>query len=229
MTSSKILVVEDEKDLRTVLLDQLELDGFEVIGAETGKDALEIFENFRPDVVILDLNLPDVDGLIVCQHIRKKSEVPVIIVSAREALSDKIRGLDFGADDYLTKPFDYLELAARVRACLRRKSVVDELSPDVLEFDLLKIIPESRKVELDGKAIKLTKKEFDLLMLLATNSEKVLKRDFICAQLWPQKEIYPWSRTLDVHIRRLRKKIEPNPEVPRFIITHPGVGYLFQS
>lgn len=225
---AKVLIVEDEKDLRTITVNQFKLDGFRVAGVETGKEALDCLVKFRPDVIVLDLNLPDIDGLIVCQHIRKISDVSVIIVSAREALSDKIRGLDYGADDYITKPFDYLELAARVRACIRRKGYYGDLSAEALQFDCLQIIPERKCVEIKGDFVKLTNKEFDLLMLLATNKEKVLTRDFLCSNLWPQKKIKPWSRNLDVHIRRLRKKLEPNPKTPRFIKTHPGVGYFFQ-
>ncbi len=225
MNQRKILIVEDDQDILTILKEQLKLDGYEVEGATTGKNALKLFETFAPDLILLDLMLPDIDGIIVCQQIRKKSNVPIIMLTARDALQDRIRGLEVGADDYVIKPFEYLELEARIKACLRRSSMGEDKK---ISYGAIKIDHAKRQVFLNDKPIKLTKKEYDLLDLMASNQGKVLSRDFLCGQLWPNKEVYSWSRALDVHIRRLRKKIEPDPENPRFILTHPGVGYRFE-
>ncbi|OAG28040.1 response regulator transcription factor [Thermodesulfatator autotrophicus] len=222
---TKILIIEDDLDITYILKEHLELDGFEVLEAENGQKGLELLEQ-NPDLIILDLNLPDIDGIKLCQKIRQKTDVPIIMLTARDSLSDKVRGLESGADDYLVKPFEYLEVLARIKACLRRakktlkKQEILEIGPFYIDFN-------RREVNINGKTIRLTKKEFDLLKILATHVNEVLTRDFIRNQLWPGKEIYPWSRALDVHIQRLRQKIEPDPENPRYIITHPGVGYRF--
>ena len=228
MRSARILVVEDDRDIRTVLTDQLSLDGYITAGASSGREVLKIFEDFTPDLVILDLKLPDVDGIIICQHLRKISSVPIIIVSARDTLPDKIRGLEVGADDYVTKPFEYLELEARIKACLRRRHSVRILEEEVLDLGKIRVFCEQRTVLIDKRKERLTRKEFELLKVLIENQDKVLSREFLSTRLWNKKEVYPWSRALDVHIRRLRKKIEPDPSTPRFIITHPGVGYRFK-
>ncbi len=222
-----ILVVEDDQDIQRVLLDQLELDGYIVRGAATGQEALEIFNSSDPDLVILDLTLPDIDGLIICQHLRKRSNVPVIILSARESLADKIRGLDLGADDYMTKPFEFLELAARIKACIRRREKAGQ-DDKIIEAGDIVIYPEQRRVTVRGEHVNLTRKEFDLLLALVENRNKVLKREYLCGRLWKNNEVYPWSRALDVHVRRLRQKIESDPARPKYILTHSGVGYRFR-
>jgi len=222
-----ILIVEDDADILKVLKDQLELDGYQVLEACQGDEGLKIAMESKPHLVILDLNLPDMDGLRVCRELRKISHVPVIMLTVRDTISDKLRGFEVGADDYITKPFEYLELAARVRACLKRNRVA-RLQDGVLDLDRIKLFPRKREVCVDGKPVGLTKREYELLELLALNRGRVLTRDFIMSQLWKGKEIYPWSRAVDVHIQRLRRKIEPDPEHPRFIITHPGVGYRFE-
>ena len=227
MKPSRILVVEDDNDIRTVLMDQLTLDGYITEGAASGREVLKTFEGFRPDLVVLDLKLPDVDGIIICQHLRKISSVPIIIVSARDTLPDKIRGLEVGADDYVTKPFEYLELEARIKACLRRRRETKVLEEEVLELGNLKLYCEQRTIFIGKRRERLTRKEFELLKLFIENRGKVLSREFLSSRLWDKKEVYPWSRALDVHIRRLRKKIEPDPANPRFIVTHSGVGYRF--
>ena len=227
MKAPRILVVEDDRDIRTVLTDQLGLDGYVTEGASSGGQVLEVFESFRPDLVILDLKLPDVDGIVICQHLRKISSVPIIIVSARDTLPDKIRGLEVGADDYVTKPFEYLELEARIRACLRRRNEAGMLEEDVLDAGKIRVFCKQRIVLIGKRKVRLTGKEFELLKLFIENQGKVLSREFLSARLWGKREVYPWSRALDVHIRRLRKKIEPDPSIPRFIITHSGVGYRF--
>jgi len=223
-----ILIVEDDADILKVLKDQLELDGYQVLEACQGDEGLKIAMESKPHLVILDLNLPDMDGLRVCRELRKISHVPVIMLTVRDTISDKLRGFEVGADDYITKPFEYLELAARVRACLKRNRVA-RLQDGVLDLDRIKLFPHKREVCVDGKPVGLTKREYELLELLALNRGRVLTRDFIMSQLWKGKEIYPWSRAVDVHIQRLRRKIEPDPEHPRFIITHPGVGYRFET
>ncbi len=228
MARAKILVVEDDSDIRTVLMDQLRLDGFDTVGASTGKEVIDNFTSFSPDLIVLDLMLPDLDGLVVCQKIRQISDVPIIIVSARDSLPDKIRGLEVGADDYVTKPFEYLELEARIRACLRRRQITS-VESDPVDLGKLKIYRHKRMIEINGKSVNLTKKEFDLLNLFLENKGKVLSREFLSSHLWHQKEVYPWSRALDVHIRRLRKKIEPDPANPKYILTHAGMGYRFST
>ncbi len=222
-----ILIVEDDSDILTVLKGQLELDGYRVLEAGRGDEGLRIARETKLHLVILDLNLPDMDGLKVCRELRKISHVPVIMLTVRDTISDKLRGFEEGADDYITKPFEYLELAARIRACLKRNGVPG-LQDGVLDLDRIKLFPYKREASVDGKPVRLTKREYELLELLAFNKGRVLTRDFIMSQLWKGKEIYPWSRAIDVHIQRLRRKIEPDPEHPRFIITHPGVGYRFE-
>ncbi len=227
MRPARVLVVEDDNDIRKVLMDQLSLDGYVTAGAANGRQVMKMFYSFRPDLIILDLKLPDVDGIIICQHIRKISSVPIIIVSARDTLPDKIRGLEVGADDYVTKPFEYLELEARIKACLRRRRDSNILEEEILELGELRVFCEQRTVVSGTRREKLTRKEFELLKLFIENRGKVLSRDFLSSRLWDEKEVYPWSRALDVHIRRLRKKIEPDPANPKFILTHSGVGYRF--
>ena len=226
--AKRILVIEDDIDILKILCDQLELDGYSARGCTTGEEGVKASSSFKPDLIILDLNLPDIDGIKVCQYVRKRSECPVIMLTARDSLSDKMRGFASGCDDYIVKPFEYLELSVRVKACLRRYSGAGK-EAKVLDFNSLKIVPARREVTLGDRPVKLTKKEFDLLELLASFPGQVLEREFITQQLWPNKEVYSWSRALDVHVRRLRQKIEPDPEHPVFIITHPGVGYSFRS
>lgn len=225
--SNKILVVEDDQDLKTLLMNQLGLDGYKLMGVGTGQEALDAFSAFDPDLIILDLNLPDIDGLIICQHLRKQSDIPLIILSARESLADKVRGLEMGADDYITKPFEFLELAARIKACLRRVKK-NYQTEKVIEAGDITIFNEQRRVMVRGEHVNLTRKEFELLCALVENSDKVVKRKVLCGKLWKDNDIYQWSRALDVHIRRLRQKIEENPGKPRYIITHSGIGYRFK-
>ena len=225
MRNPTILLIEDDRDILTILRDQLVMDNFKVLEAGSAEEGMQLFKTMRPDLIILDLNLPDLDGIKLCQNIRRISEIPIIMLTARESLADKVRGLNSGADDYIVKPFEYLELAARIRACLRRSS--KECGKEKCCFGELEVRLGTREVFLQGNPVYLTKKEFDLLELLICYPGEVLSRDFICSQIWPNEEVYSWSRALDVHIRRLRKKIEPDPQNPKFIITHPGVGYRF--
>jgi len=226
MEHADILVIEDDKDIRKVLKDQLELDGFSVLEAASGTEGMYVFKTRPPALILLDLNLPDLDGIKLCQMIRNISDVPIIMLTARDALADKVRGFECGADDYLVKPFEYLELKARILANLRRRAATQK---DELIFENLRISLKTREVFLNGQAVPLTRKEYDLLELFVVQPNRVLEREYIVRQLWPNGEVYAWSRALDVHIRRLRQKIEADPERPRFIVTHPGVGYRFQT
>lgn len=228
MDAVKILVVDDDPDILKILKDNLELDGYAVVTSTGGRQALETFEKKPTDLVVLDLMLPDMDGIQVCRALRTGSAVPIIMLTARDGVSDKVLGLESGADDYLVKPFDYLELAARINARLRRRS---PLPPPrkVLESGAIRLDPNSREARVGTRTLSLTKKEFDLLELLFAHAGKALSRKAIRRALWPDRSIYRWSRTIDVHIQHLRTKLEDNPEQPRHIVTVQGVGYMFAS
>jgi len=176
--------------------------------------------------VILDLNLPDTDGIKVCKEIKDMGDIPVIMLTVRDTMSDKLRGFEVGADDYVTKPFEYLELAARMKVCLKR---MDQrlFRDDPIEEGSVRLYHRRREAIVDGKTIRLTKKECELLELLMVHAGDVVPREFIKAQIW-RGHVDSESRSLDVHVRRLRCKIEPDPDNPRFVITHPGVGYRFE-
>ncbi len=227
MDQKKVLVVEDDVDIMTILQAQLKLDKYEVRGAESGKDGLDLFDAWHPDIMILDLNLPDIDGLDVCRGVRKESDIPIVVLSARDSMSDKLRGFHFGVDDYITKPFEYMELRARIEACLRRGHAWNPQKN--INYGKIKVFPQKRQVMVDDRTIDLTNKEFDLLELLLAHMGKVLSREFLYNHLWPSPKMSSRNRALDVQIRRLRQKIEPNPDRPIFIITHPGVGYRFEK
>ena len=228
MDRYKILVVDDDHDILTIIKVNLELDSYKVFTAALGKDAISIFEKEPIDLIVLDLMLPDMDGIQVCRTVRANSHVPIIMLTAKDGLSDKVLGLESGADDYMVKPFNYLELAARIKALLRRSKSYF-LADDVFEVGGLRLNPERREVKADGEKVILTKKEFDILSLLFKHAGKVLRRDTIKQEIWPGKKLYKWSRTLDVHIQHLRAKLEKNPEQPQYIITVPGVGYMLSN
>ena len=226
MEFKKVLVVEDDPDIRMILKGQLEMDGYEVYDAPSGADGLTLAKEVSPDVVILDLNLPDTDGIKVCKEIKDMGDIPVIMLTVRDTMSDKLRGFEVGADDYVTKPFEYLELAARMKVCLKR---MDQrlFRDDPIEEGSVRLYHRRREAIVDGKTIRLTKKECELLELLMVHAGDVVPREFIKAQIW-RGHVDSESRSLDVHVRRLRCKIEPDPDNPRFVITHPGVGYRFE-
>ncbi len=228
MGQYNILVVDDDPDILTIIKDNLELDGYEVFTAALGKDALSIFKKESINLIILDLMLPDMDGIQICRATRANSHVPIIMLTAKDSVSDKVLGLESGADDYIVKPFDYLELAARVKAQLRRSKSYF-FADDIFEVGNLQLKPASRELVIDGAQIVLTKKEFDILSLLFRYVGKVLDRDTIKMEIWPDQKLYKWSRTLDVHIQRLRAKLEKNPEQPQYILTIPGVGYMLSN
>jgi DNA-binding response OmpR family regulator len=225
MTAFRVLVVDDDADILTIIKDNLALDGFEATTATSGKEALARFAEVHPDILVLDLMLPDMDGIQICRSIRRESQVPIILLTAKDGVSDKVLGLESGADDYLVKPFDYLELAARIKARLRRGGNYRKLS-EVTTVGQWELVPQRREVTIAGRTIKLTKKEFDLLSLLFKHAGQVLDRETIRRNLWPGAQIYHWSRTIDVHIQHLRSKLEKTPDQPAYISTVPGVGYL---
>ena len=225
----KILVVDDEKLIVKGIKFSLMQDDMEVDCAYDGEEALEMAKKTEYDVVLLDVMLPKMDGFEVCQLIREFSNMPIIMLTAKGDDMDKILGLEYGADDYITKPFNILEVKARIKAIMRRSSrkVVEE-EKKVFEKDALKIDCDARRVFVDQKEIKLTAKEFDLLELLAFHPNKVYSRENLLNIVWGYD--YPGDvRTVDVHIRRLREKIENNPGDPVYIHTKWGGGYYFQD
>ena len=225
----KILVVDDEKLIVKGIKFSLMQDDMEVDCAYDGEEALEMAKKTEYDVVLLDVMLPKMDGFEVCQMIREFSNMPIIMLTAKGDDMDKILGLEYGADDYITKPFNILEVKARIKAIMRRSSrKVAEEEKKVFEKDDLKIDCDARRVFVDSKEVKLTAKEFDLLELLAFHPNKVYSRENLLNIVWGYD--YPGDvRTVDVHIRRLREKIENNPGDPVYIHTKWGVGYYFQD
>lgn len=228
--ANKVLVVDDEKLIVKGIKFNLEQDGMEVDVAYDGKEALELARKKEYDIILLDVMLPEMDGFEVCQQIRAESDVPIIMLTAKDDDMDKILGLEYGADDYVTKPFNILELKARIKAITRRTKnrKGGESTARTLVSGDMRIELESRRVFIGDKEINLTAKEFDLLELLITNPNKVYKRDNLLNLVWGFD--YPGDvRTVDVHVRRLREKIEKNPSDPRYIHTKWGVGYYFQK
>ena len=226
MNAERILVVDDDQDILKILTDNLELDGHEVATASTGKEALALLEAFKPSLVVLDLGLPDIDGIQVCRALRQKSAVPIIILTARDRVADKVLGLESGADDYLVKPFDYLELAARIRACLRRGSPHFE-SAETIKAGEFRIDINRYEVWKGDHKIDLTRREFNLLLLLVSNAGKALSRAHIRQTLWQGGDLYKDSRAIDVHVQHLRAKLGDSSHEPGYIITVPGIGYMF--
>ena len=228
--TNRVLVVDDEKLIVKGIKFSLEQDQMMVDVAYDGEDALNLAKANSYDLILLDVMLPKIDGLEVCQHIREFSHVPIIMVTAKGDDMDKIMGLEYGADDYITKPFNILELKARIKAILRRsvkKEPADsKREKNILTHDNLKVDTESRRVFIDEREANLTAKEFDLLELFMENKGKVYSRESLLNTVWGYD--YPGDvRTVDVHVRRLREKIEPNPSEPKYIHTKWGVGYYF--
>lgn len=225
----RILVVDDEKLIVKGIKFSLEQDGMSVDVAHDGEEAINLIKSMEYDLVVLDVMLPKMDGLEVCQQTRGFSQVPIIMVTAKGEDMDKIMGLEYGADDYITKPFNILELKARIKAILRRsvkKVVPEEEKKNGIKVRNLSLEYDSRRVFIDGKEANLTAKEFDLLELLMQNPGKVYSRETLLDLIWGYD--YPGDvRTVDVHVRRLREKIEANPSEPRYIFTKWGVGYYF--
>ncbi len=229
LMSKKLLVVDDEEILLKGLKYSLEQEGYVLDTAIEGLEAYEKAMNNEYDLVILDLMLPKMDGLEVCRKIREKSMVPIIILTAKGEDTSKVLGLEYGADDYLTKPFNILELKARIKAIFRRVDLKDvPIHTNILDIDDFTINTLGRKVSLDGQDISLTAKEFDLLLLLATNPGKIYSREELLETIWGY-EYFGDVRTVDVHVRRLREKIESNSSQPKYILTKWGVGYYFRN
>jgi two-component system alkaline phosphatase synthesis response regulator PhoP/OmpR family response regulator RpaB len=222
-----ILVIDDDKDIMQTIKGNLELDGYDILCALNGHTGLEMARSMRPDLIVLDLNLPDIDGIKACQIIRREFDFPIIMLTARDEVADLLLGLECGADDYMVKPFNSLELSARIKAIFKR--VERSMVKDEFETKALSINYKTRTVNIEGKEIKLTKTEYDLLELFVTHPNEALSRDFIQNQIWRDSQLYQHSRALDVHVQRLRKKIENNSENKPFIFTVPGVGYRFQA
>ena len=222
--ANKILLVDDEPAIVKGLSFSLKQEGYEIDAAYDGEEAIEKFLGNTYDLVILDVMLPKLNGLGVLQRIREQSKVPVIMLTAKGEDLDKILGLDYGADDYMTKPFNILELKARVKAVFRRLN--GNNNEQVVRFKNMEINLSNRNVIIDDKEVSLTAKEFDLLQLFASNPGKVYSRESLLEIVWKYDYLGD-LRTVDVHIRRLREKIEANPSQPSFIFTKWGVGYYF--
>lgn len=227
--AEKILVVDDEPILLKGLKFSLEQEGYEVETAVDGKEAYDKILANTYDAVILDLMLPGMDGLEVCKKVREKLMVPILMLTAKDDDSSKVLGLEYGADDYITKPFNMLELKARIKAILRRVQITDQnMTSNILKIGDFNINTLGRKVTINGQQVNLTAKEFDLLLLLIMNEEKVYSREELLETIWGY-EYFGDVRTVDVHIRRLREKIETNSSQPDYILTKWGVGYYFKN
>lgn len=227
----KVLVVDDEKLIVKGLRYSLEQDDMEVECAYDGEEALEKAKNNQFDLILLDIMLPRLTGLEVCQQIREFSNVPIIMLTAKGEDMDKILGLEYGADDYITKPFNILEVKARIKAIMRRtggkSKAGSEEKKQIIEAGDLKLDCDGRRLFIGGREVNLTAKEFDVLELLVLNPNKVYSRENLLRLVWGAD--YPGDvRTVDVHIRRLREKIEPNPSEPRYVFTKWGVGYYYK-
>lgn len=226
----KILVVDDEKSIVKGIKFSLEQDDMKVEVAYDGETALELAKANHYDMILLDIMLPGFSGLEVCQMIREFSDVPIIMLTAKGDDMDKILGLEYGADDYITKPFNILEVKARIKAIFRRnnRNVPEQENQKVIETKGLKIDVDSRRVYIDDKEVNLTAKEFELVYLLVSNPNKVYSREQLLKTIWGPS--YPGDvRTVDVHVRRLREKIEATPADPKYIHTKWGVGYYFHE
>ena len=227
----RVLVVDDEKLIVKGIRFSLEQDGMEVDCAYDGEEAVSLAKTKEYDIILLDVMLPKLTGFEVCQQIRDFSNVPIVMLTAKGEDMDKILGLEYGADDYITKPFNILEVKARIKAIMRRtskKEAASEETGKVIRSGDMQLDCEGRRVYISGKEINLTAKEFDVLELLILNPNKVYSREKLLKTVWG--EDYPGDvRTVDVHIRRLREKIESNPSEPKYVYTKWGVGYFFKA
>jgi DNA-binding response OmpR family regulator len=224
---TRILTVEDDERIRTAVRLALEDEGWDVEEADTGEEALQAFTRQPSDVVLIDIMLPGIDGFDVCRSIRRVSDVPIVMVTARADTHDVVAGLEAGADDYLTKPFAPKELSARIRALLRRARTID-LAPTHLRFGDLEIIPEEGIVLRDNAEVHLTKTEFRLLVELASAPGRVFRREVLLERVWGYG-YFGDGRLVDVHVRRLRMKVEVDPANPRHVMTIRGLGYKLQQ
>ncbi|GAA2217339.1 response regulator [Streptomyces aculeolatus] len=224
---TRVLVVEDEESFSDALSYMLRKEGFEVAVATTGPEALDDFDRNGADLVLLDLMLPGLPGTEVCRQLRGRSNVPVIMVTAKDSEIDKVVGLEIGADDYVTKPFSSRELVARIRAVLRRRGEPEEAEPAALEVGPVRMDVDRHVVTVAGGKVDLPLKEFDLLEMLLRNAGRVLTRMQLIDRVWGADYVGD-TKTLDVHVKRLRAKIEPDPGAPRYLVTVRGLGYKFE-
>ena len=229
-TAGTVLVVDDEDIVREVVCTYLEREGYSTLQASAGRAAVALIESEQPDLIVLDVMLPEVDGFSILSELRKRADIPVILLTARTDETDRVLGLELGADDYVVKPFSPRELAARVRTILRRAGRSEpQASVESLVFDGLEIDGRSREVRVDGDLVDLTAKEFDLLAFLAGSPKQVFSRGQLLEQVWDSSTDWQDASTVTVHIRRIRRKIERDPNEPRWIATVWGVGYRFES
>ena len=224
----KILVVDDEELLVKGIRFNLQSEGYEVITGYNGAEAVQLTKNESPDLVILDVMMPEMDGLTACSKIREFSDVPIIYLTAKADDMDKLIGFDHGADDYLTKPFNILELKARIRALLKRSAIAGKQSGNLLTIGSITLDLDARNVYTAGKLADLTAKEFDVIEFLMRNPNRVYSREVLLDTIWAY-EYRSDIRTVDVHIRRIREKLEENPAQPQYIMTKWGVGYYFRK
>jgi len=224
----RILFVEDEQSIADPFSKALEREGFEPITARSGREGLALAERLEPDLVLLDLNLPDMDGRDVCRELRRRSDTPIVMLTARGTETDRIIGLELGADDYVVKPFSGGEVIARIRAVLRRSRRDGSGGPSAASFGELDVDFDARRVRLDGDELQLTRKEFDLLAALARRAGRVSSREDLMAEVWDENW-FGSTKTLDVHVGLLRRKLGDDPAAPRFIHTVRGVGFRFAA
>ena len=224
--ATRILLVDDEPLILKGLRFSLQQEGYDIDQAADGEDALEKFQHNRYDMILLDVMLPKLSGIEVCQRIRESSDVPIIMLTAKGEDMDKILGLEYGADDYMTKPFNILEVKARIKTILRRAAGRKETTKNMFEANGMVLDIAARSVTIHGKPSNLTVKEFDLLQLLIGNPGKVYTREELLELIWGYDYIGE-ARTVDVHVRRLREKIEPDPANPTYVMTKWGIGYYF--
>lgn len=223
---NRILAVDDDRDILKVLKANLELQSYEVDTADNWETAQRIISEKQPDLILLDVMLPDGDGVEICRELKKDlPRIPIIMLTARDKVSDKVLGLESGADDYVVKPFETLELFARIKACLRR--VAPPVTKEEIAIKNIKVDFKKRLVTVSGKEVDLTPKEYELLCFFIIHRGEALSREVIRKNIWKDSNIYSWSRVIDVHVQHLRQKIEKDPSKPRFIFTVPGAGYRF--
>ena len=225
---TRILTVEDDERIRTAVRFALEDEGWDVVEARSGEEALDLFKRSDADVVLIDIMLPGIDGFELCRSLRRNSDVPIIMVTARDDTHDVVAGLEAGADDYLTKPFAPKELSARIRALLRRNRPVSNESTSTMRVGDLEIAPEQGVVRRNGEEVHLTKTEFRLLCELASSPGKVFSRESLLEKVWGY-DYFGNGRLVDVHVRRLRTKVESDAAHPRHVVTVRGMGYKLQS
>jgi two-component system response regulator RegX3 len=225
---TRVLVIEDEESFRDALQFMLSREGFDVVLAADGAEGMKQFDSKNPDIVLLDLMLPEVSGTEVCKYIRTKSNVPVIMLTAKDTEIDKVVGLELGADDYVTKPFSTRELLARIKAVLRRGADVEFDSVGAVEGGPIRMDVERHALSVNGEAVSMPLKEFELLEFLMRNSGRVLTRGQLMDRVWGSNYVGD-GKTLDVHVKRIRSKIEPDPANPVYLTTVRGLGYRFEA